>query len=493
MRHVVVALACLTVGVGCGSSDPKAASAAPPARDPLEPYPSTGVTHVVELSIAPITWEVGPGALFAGFAYNEKIPGPAIEVNAGDHVSLRITNKSKEPHSVHTHVVKFTYGNDGTDGSVVPPGETRTLEWDAVFAGTYPYHDHADGTEGVTRGLFGALIVHAPDEKPANEHLVVLNDFDPANYIQLPGVADPVTGKFPDAGPYRGGHQYMHLINGKGYEDAIPAFTGKVGERSRWRVVSIGKEFHTWHLHGHRWLDRGVLTDNIQLGPGMYTTFEFQEDAPGNWLVHCHVPDHMDGGMMARYVVSPLSRRPPTSLMSSLIRLRARLVLVVSATSLVGCTNGDTSTDGCAAARGEECVSRKDAWCASSWDSTRGGVPMCTSPSDGGSPIPDAGASVDPHSFDRLGVVVGKEVDEDHVAAGREWHPPVAHERGVGAGRLFTGSVLQQDGHLANLLCLRRQHLVGQVAQRGLGEAVLRAVGGGQAASVMAHHVTQKL
>ena len=47
----------------------------------------------------------------------------------------------------------------------------------------------------------------------------------------------------------------------------------------------------------------GALTDNIALGLGMYTTFEFVEDAPGSWPVHCHVPSHLEGGMVARYIV----------------------------------------------------------------------------------------------------------------------------------------------------------------------------------------------
>ena len=48
-----------------------------------------------------------------------------------------------------------------------------------------------------------------------------------------------------------------------------------------------------------------MVTDNVQLGPGMYTTFEFLEDNPGKWPVHCHVPSHMEGGMIADYVVTP--------------------------------------------------------------------------------------------------------------------------------------------------------------------------------------------
>lgn len=277
-----------------------------PARDQAKEYPLTGVTREFSFTVEEVKWEVGPGAILNAIAYDGQVPGPTIEVNAGDRVVIQLTNDTDEPHSIHTHVVRFAKDSDGTGASIVQPGDTKTVEWLAVYAGTFPYHDHADEAEGIKRGLFGALVVHAPDEAPAREHIVVLADFDQNDYDSLPGVADPDTGEFPDAGMYRGGHQYMHTINGKGYEDAIPPFEGKVGELSRWRIVSIGSEFHTWHIHGHRWVGSdGVLTDNVQLGPGTYTTFEFLEDAPGDWLVHCHVPDHMEGGMMTQYRVEP--------------------------------------------------------------------------------------------------------------------------------------------------------------------------------------------
>jgi FtsP/CotA-like multicopper oxidase with cupredoxin domain len=300
-RSLPFLLCAAIASAGCVSEELR-----PVERDPLEPYPPTGVTRTFDFTIEEVLWEVGPGAIYEGIGYDAQIPGPLIEVEAGDHVVIHLRNNASKPHSIHTHVVQFTNDNDGTHGSIVAPGEEKTIEWDAVFAGTFPYHDHADDEEGVALGLFGALVVHAPEERPANEHVVLLADFLQTEYASLPGVADPVTGEFPDAGTYRGGHQYMHTINGKGYEDAIPPFEGKVGELSRWRIVSIGREFHTWHIHGHRWLDEsGQLTDNVQLGPGMYTTFEFEEDNPGDWLVHCHVPDHMEGGMIASYIVSP--------------------------------------------------------------------------------------------------------------------------------------------------------------------------------------------
>lgn len=275
-------------------------------RAPDDPWPATGETKTFELSVDEFDWKVGPGAVYKAIGYNQQVPGPLLEVNAGDHVVVRLTNNTSEPHSVHTHVVQFTSANDGTHDSLVQPGETRTFEWDAVFAGTFPYHDHGGAEDAVSRGMYGMVVVHAPDEEPANEHIVLLADFGTSSYRTLPGVVDPTTGMFPPEGTYRGGHQYMHTINGKAYEDAVPAFTGKVGELQRWRVVSLGPEFHTWHIHGHRWIGAdGHLTDNVTLQPGGFTTFEFEEDNPGDWLVHCHVANHMEGGMIATYTVSP--------------------------------------------------------------------------------------------------------------------------------------------------------------------------------------------
>jgi FtsP/CotA-like multicopper oxidase with cupredoxin domain len=300
---IAIAIAAICAGQGCSNEAP-AAPASPTAKE----YPLTGVTKTFDLTVSEFDWEVAPGAIYDAIGYNGAIPGPQIEVNAGDHVVIHLTNKDSSPHSVHTHVVRFPSGSDGVTNGVAQPGQTVTVEWDAVFAGTFPYHDHA-GTmgesEGVTAGLFGALVVHAPDEKPAQQlNVVLLSDFDLTRYKLLPGVGMGDAGPSP-IGEYRGGHQYMHTINGRAYEEWSPHFRAKIGERVRWGVISIGREFHTFHVHGHRWTGAdGVLTDNINLGPGTYSTFDWIEDNEGDWLYHCHVPDHMGGGMMGLYSVT---------------------------------------------------------------------------------------------------------------------------------------------------------------------------------------------
>ncbi|MFO0749993.1 MAG: multicopper oxidase domain-containing protein [Myxococcota bacterium] len=88
------------------------------------------------------------------------------------------------------------------------------------------------------------------------------------------------------------------------------------GERVRLRVVSYGPQFHTFHVHGHLWLDDGTPTDTHTLGPAeVYDKAEFYAgggaDDPaeragvGDWMMHCHVEMHMATGMWGIFRVEP--------------------------------------------------------------------------------------------------------------------------------------------------------------------------------------------
>ena len=48
----------------------------------------------------------------------------------------------------------------------------------------------------------------------------------------------------------------------------IEATKTKVGDRVRWRVATLGDNFHVFHLHGHRWEYEGRFDDRHVLGPG---------------------------------------------------------------------------------------------------------------------------------------------------------------------------------------------------------------------------------
>lgn len=307
MKRRALVLACLIALSACDGEKETAPVQGNGVRTNTKRYPSTGATKKFELTISEFDWEVGPGAIYQAIGYNKRVPGPVLEVTAGDRVEITLINETKEPHSAHTHIVEFDTNSDGVKGGVAPPGGRVTVVWNASFAGTFPYHDHAGGSEGesggLTAGLVGALVVHPPDDKPDVFNAVVLMDMDLNRYKSIPGTADDA-GVITD-GEFRGGHGFMHTLNGRAYEEWVPPFTAKVGQKVRWGVVSIGREFHTFHVHGHRWIGNdGVMTDNINLGPGTFSTFEWIEDNPGTWMVHCHVPDHMEGGMIGHYEVS---------------------------------------------------------------------------------------------------------------------------------------------------------------------------------------------
>jgi FtsP/CotA-like multicopper oxidase with cupredoxin domain len=248
-----------------------------------------------------------PGDEFIGA--NAGIPGPTIRAAVGDTVMIHFRNNDTHyrwPHSLHTHGFRYTPANDGAyvaarpndAGAAVAPGGTYTYTWTAVESsvGTWLYHDHsiAQGTGkmgpvmemGAQLGLFGAVAITDRRTAPVDRELVLfLHDL----------YADEVPGLSQD----------FDCFNGAAYLGNTPTFVARHGQRVRWRVAALGKEFHVFHLHGHRWRDpSGRFVDSQILGPSTTLTIEYTEDNPGDWLYHCHVTDHMAGGMVGWYKVT---------------------------------------------------------------------------------------------------------------------------------------------------------------------------------------------
>ena len=98
----------------------------------------------------------------------------------------------------------------------------------------------------------------------------------------------------------------LHCINGRAYAGNTPTLTARVGEDVEIHAFGMDSNFHTFHIHGHRWRDpAGTFTDNPAMGPNETVTARFVEDNPGRWLYHCHVFSHQDVGMAGWYVVDP--------------------------------------------------------------------------------------------------------------------------------------------------------------------------------------------
>jgi FtsP/CotA-like multicopper oxidase with cupredoxin domain len=93
----------------------------------------------------------------------------------------------------------------------------------------------------------------------------------------------------------------MHGINGYVFGNQ-PGLELRAGQRVRWYLMGMGSEvdLHTPQWHGNTVVVAGMRTDVANLLPATMQV----ADAPGTWLFHCHVNDHILAGMQARYQVT---------------------------------------------------------------------------------------------------------------------------------------------------------------------------------------------
>ena len=106
--------------------------------------------------------------------------------------------------------------------------------------------------------------------------------------------------------PITGRPQNFQCINGRAYAGNTPTITARVGQDVEIHAIGMDSNFHTFHIHGHRWKDpAGADVDNPSMGPNEGITARFIEDNPGRWLYHCHVFTHQDAGMAGWYLVDP--------------------------------------------------------------------------------------------------------------------------------------------------------------------------------------------
>ncbi|MGH3367195.1 MAG: multicopper oxidase domain-containing protein [Nocardioidaceae bacterium] len=234
-----------------------------------------------------------PGDLVGyGLAPGEAaVPGPVLEMWEGDTLEVTLVNNTGQQLSIHPHGVDYSVDSDGSphNDSYNDPGETRTYTWRSRTpyrteagiwmpgsAGYWHYHDHAmtpHGTEGIRRGLYGALIVRRQgDPLPQRQYTVVFNDMTINNLTA------------PDT----------------------PLLEARLGERVELICIGHGNMFHTFHLHAHRWVDNrtGMLD-----GPNDSSPVIDNKDLNPRRLVR--ISGHRRRGRRARRVNVPLPRAVP--------------------------------------------------------------------------------------------------------------------------------------------------------------------------------------
>jgi hephaestin len=241
---------------------------------------------------------------------------------------------------MHPHGVFYEKSSEGAPyadgegvnaGDAVAPGATYTYEWlIPERAGPGPgdpssvlwmYHSHVDEPGDTNAGLVGPIVVTRDGDGDEN---AVPTDVD-REFVTMFGVLDenrspyldrniarftgrPRTVK-PDEEAFVESN-LMHSINGYVFGNLpLETLTMRAGENVRWYTFGLGTEvdLHTPHWHGQSLTWMGMRTGISELLPASMKVLDMAPDNPGVWLYHCHVNDHIDAGMIARFRVLPAS------------------------------------------------------------------------------------------------------------------------------------------------------------------------------------------
>lgn len=223
------------------------------------------------------------------------IPGPLLDATVGDTLVVHFRNLTPGPVTMHPHGAFYSNEMDGsykgwwTDpGGFVQRGVTFTYVWECPEGtqGTWLYHDHGPlDPLPLYKGLFGPLVIRDPAEpRPDAEYFLAFHSFSPAVFPQL--------------------GQAFWAINGRAFTGNTTTMRAKVGDDVAIHVYGVDNDFHTFHMHGHRWKEPdGTIIDNKTFGPADSFRVRFKEDNPGRWLYHCHVFSHLHEGMSGWYIV----------------------------------------------------------------------------------------------------------------------------------------------------------------------------------------------
>ncbi len=274
------------------------------------------------------------------------ILGPVIHAEVGDTITVVFRNNTRLRVGIHPHGVFYAkafegahymtdtgpMGNENDHGAMlatgadVSPKGQYTYHWEVPErAGPGPsdpdsivwlYHAHNHEGVDIYAGLIGAIIVTRrgaanPDGtfKDVDREFVALFmifdenmspylDANIGRFTSSPNAVRKTDSEFKESNK-------KHAINGLLYGN-LDGLTMRRGERVRWYLIGLGNEtdIHTAHWHGNTVLRQGSRIDTVELFPATTEVVDMRPDNVGTWLFHCHVTDHMAGGMVTRYRVT---------------------------------------------------------------------------------------------------------------------------------------------------------------------------------------------
>ena len=280
-------------------------------------------TLEVRLEARQVTWRPDNDAAntitvlaFAEEGRRAQIPGPLLRVAQGTEV--RITVRNSIPESAHLGLPPKRQREEGTSSTAgpeltvhglragtvqndtlhIPTGTVRDVRFRASKPGTFLYwgamsRRGLDVRTGNDAQLSGAILVDPVGTTPDPDERIFVITF---------------TDAFPDPAKSSPGQDIFEpVINGLSWPHTERLYYA-LGDTVRWRWVNATFSEHPMHLHGFhfRTLARGdgvretiypqsdtQLAVTELMEPGSTLRMEWIPTRAGNWLMHCHLMDHI--------------------------------------------------------------------------------------------------------------------------------------------------------------------------------------------------------
>lgn len=240
--------------------------------------------------------QIGPRVEFPAWTFDGTVPGPVIQLQQGDHVTLTLHNLDPNmSHSIDLHAALVAPDQAFVD---VAPGKSRTLTFDATLPGVFMYHCATMPMAlHLAQGMYGAVVVTPPGQQPPTYTIVQSEFYNP---LDLSGVDN-------------GKPNYV-VFNGKANQYVSKPLHAKVGQTVTVAFVNAGpNEWSAFHVVGtvlRRVEASGnsknnlydVQTYTVAPGDGMLATLQFS--APGLYSFVSHAMSSFDKGAIGKFSVS---------------------------------------------------------------------------------------------------------------------------------------------------------------------------------------------
>lgn len=300
------------------------------AHDPAVIPPPLGrsspATVDFSLTAQEVTAELADGTSYDFWTFGGTVPGPLLRVMEGDTVNLTLTNAmdSVMGHNIDLHAVTGPGG--GAAVTNVAPGETKTLTFKALQAGTYIYHCAFPPVMlHIAQGMYGVIVVEPPGGLPPvdREFYVVQGDWYTAGPLGARGHQPFDNSKALAEAP-----EYVTFNGRASALTSLFPLQANVGETVRIYFGNGGPNLaSSFHIIGE--IFDKVYTgspdtftaneESIIVPPGSGAIFELTLDEPGNYLLVDHAVFRINKGAAGLLVVDGphdpdiFSPEPPSS------------------------------------------------------------------------------------------------------------------------------------------------------------------------------------